>query len=187
MWHEGLKNKWLTSYHHKNATKTMETTITHLKIYVGHSAREWSCLCFLSYYSESVPIFFCLLFTIMRFLSTVFYNLASLYGLFSSFWSIWPWFLCFFALESEKHTICKANSKQGETALPSGTSGRLPSVDKQRHPLRMQHLSGRVKETLEGEPASKAASKAASGIFPPLHRNIYGIENDHKRRSNNTT
>lgn len=101
--------------------------------------------------------------------------------------SIWPWFLCFFALESEKHIICKADSEQGETALPSGTSGRLPSADKQRHPLRMQHLSGRVKETLEGEPASKAASKAASGIFPPLHRNIYGIENYHKRRSNNTT
>lgn len=55
MWHEGLKNKWLTSYHHKNATKTMETTITHLKIYVGHTAREWSCLCFLSYYPRVCP------------------------------------------------------------------------------------------------------------------------------------
>lgn len=57
--------------------------------------------------------------------------------------------------------------KKGEAVLSSGTSGRLPSADGQRHPLRKQHLSGRVRGTLWGESASETACGETSGIFLP--------------------
>lgn len=38
----------------------------------------------------------------------------------------------------------KKKKREGETVLSSATSGRTPSSDRQRHPLKKQHLSGGV-------------------------------------------
>ena len=87
--------------------------------------------------------------------------------------TIWLWFFLFPQSETIA-TLSPPGSapRKGEAAPSSGTSGRLPSVDRQRHPLKKQHLSESVKETLRGETASEAACGEASGMFLPSLRDF---------------
>lgn len=76
---------------------------------------------------------------------------------------------CFFNSKPWQRSIHRAElqKKKGETALSPWNLWKAPSVNRQRHPLKKQHLLGRVKETLRGETASEAACGEASGIFLP--------------------
>lgn len=99
-------------------------------------------------------------------------------GSFSLHLRIWLWFcLCFQFIIRETHNLQgRLQVRWNGAALWNLWKPPPPGADKQKDPLRKQHLSGRTKETVEGEQASEAAFRNFSFHFTDFTETSMGIK-----------